>query len=154
MILEKYFANLIVIIAAKDEVIKAVKMNIAICWEVIFSNKCEMTTKNPALVLFIENKAIIESIANDADVKPVKMRKVFLFNFWNEDAMAEDCEEVIAGRKPRKIEERNPDNIAIANSFLFISGKSVFCGGMVGLFLMLNIKMLTPNKPESKGSRG
>ena len=40
------------------------------------------------------------------------------------------------------------------NSFLLIFGKAVDCGGIIGWLRMLKIKMLTPNKPESKGNRG
>ena len=69
------------IIAAKDAVIKAVRMKMAICVVVIFSNSWDIATRNPARVLLIENKAIIESIAKDAEVKPVKIRNVSLFSF-------------------------------------------------------------------------
>ena len=86
-----------------------------------------MTTKNPALVLFIENKAIIESIANDAEVNPVRMRNVFLFNLWNEDEIADDWDDETEGRNPRVIDDRNPRKIAFMNSFFSIFGNSIIC---------------------------
>ena len=90
MILEKYFASLIVIMAAMEEAMRAVNIKIAIWSGVISANNFEMTTRKPALVLSIENNAINESIANEADVNPVKMRNVDLFNLLKDEAIAED----------------------------------------------------------------
>ena len=132
MILEKYFARMIARIDAREDVIKAARMSIAICVVVIFSRSWETTTRKPALVLLSANKAMRESIANEAAVNPERIRKDSLDNFWNDDAIAEDCEEVTAGRKPSVIAVKNPEAIDFMNSFLLILGNSVFCGGIIG----------------------
>lgn len=154
MTFEKTFASLMVMMAANDAVIKDTKTKIVSCWEVIFVNSFEIVTRNPALVLSMENKAIKLNIANDADVKPASMRKVSCWSLRNEAAIVEDWAAVIAGRKPVAIEARNPRIVALANSFFSIFGNVVDCGGINGLLRMLNINMLVPNNPESRGSNG
>ena len=93
-------------------------------------------------------------IVNDAELNPVRIRNVSFFILLNDAAREEDCEGVMVGRNAVMNENRNPNEIAERNSFIFISGKLSSCFGIMGLFMMLMNNILVPNKPERRGRRG
>jgi len=115
-------------------VIRDTSMKIVNCWNVISCNSFEIITTKPFLALSIEYNVMKPNIAMDADVNPVIMRNVSCLTLQNiEDARIVDWEELNPGNKQTRRDARNPEDVAFANSFLFISGNVVDCGGIFGL---------------------